>query len=75
MLVMMFSSLTVGTARYIMITLEVARAFNKSDINPVMIAPIENKVESKLLAWLIKYSPNNVKRVSMFSSLNPIIYN
>ena len=48
MLVMMFLSLTVGTARYIMITLEVARAFNKSDINPVMIAPIENKGESKL---------------------------
>ena len=32
-------SLTVGTARYIMITLDVARASNKSDISPVMIAP------------------------------------
>ena len=35
-------SLTVGTARYIMTTLDVARACNRSDISPVMIAPMEN---------------------------------
>ena len=52
-------SLTVGTARYIMITLDVARAFNKSDINPVMIAPIENKAEYKLHAFLVI---NNIPR-------------
>lgn len=35
--------LTVGTARYIIITLDVARASNKSDISPVIIAPAEYK--------------------------------
>ena len=48
-------SLTVGTARYIMITLDVARAFNKSDINPVMIAPMDNKGEYMQAACMLGY--------------------
>lgn len=44
--------LTVGTARYIMITLDVARACNKSDISPVMIAPIiENKRANRMVIF------------------------
>lgn len=33
--------LTVGTAKYIMMTLEIALAFRKSDMAPVIIPPAE----------------------------------
>ena len=40
--------LTVGTARYIMITLDVALACSTSDISPVIIPPVLRKVTTTL---------------------------
>ena len=38
-----FFQLTVGTAKYIMMTLEIALAFRKSDMAPVIIPPAETQ--------------------------------
>ena len=63
-----------------MITLDVARAFNKSDINPVMIAPLEKLIKGNTSckhAWISIVFPDNVAIASqnnfsqsMFSSLS-----